>query len=297
MIKQIFFFAFITASLQSFSQLDWKNIQIREAFESPEDHKEAATISYTNPTKGQSSFLINAGIAYDWVLNKEKKKFSISPFFVLNKNNMIDKEQDNYKGGFVFNKKIGTVDANQGKSFFTTWRTTGEFVKNQSDTTNNFFITSYFFVNYSRVDTTTNTPYQHKIYINAYRHFGKGFFYFIGFTAGTEIQYRAKAPKEINEGGIVRGYYDVGLSILKKTGNDDTGDPIAEIAFSNKGRYDLINSTSEKEGYLHLIKVELLVYPTGTRSLSLGFSYNNGSDPIAGIEEQEYYLLALKVKI
>ena len=65
------------------------------------------------------------------------------------------------------------------------------------------------------------------------------------------------------------------------------------LSATHTGRYDIFNSTKRTEGYTQLHRAGVdwyLVYKP--IKLSLGFSFNYGSDPIQGKKEQKYWLLS-----
>lgn len=279
-----------------------KKISVRKGFESLDDRNEPAMLSITLPKNGlPNSYLINAGISYDFSHNRHEKesdtsrikrgkRTDINVFFNLNRNNMIEKEQNSYKLGLAWKIKLFEKKSDRPvKSKYFSWINTGEYLRNVADTTHSLYLTSYI--------ALTQHGDGKVISFNTYKDMGCGFLYYLGWTVGPEYQYKFNTPKESEKGGVLRLYYSTEFRIRKKNGNDKNGKPLLELLLSNKGRYDIGNSTQAREYYLPLIKSELLYFPTGSGDFSLGFSYNSGTDPIAGLRDQNFYLLAMKFKI
>ncbi|QOG01176.1 hypothetical protein [Flavobacterium sp. MDT1-60] len=79
-------------------------ISIKKSFDTKtDDDEKAATLSFTIPKDKENIFKINAGIGFtlDTLINN--KYNAVIGFFVYNKNNQIDKRQENYKLGINHN--------------------------------------------------------------------------------------------------------------------------------------------------------------------------------------------------
>jgi len=280
----------------SFCQKNDKKLMIRKGFESLDDKKDPAMASLTVPQSGSNSYLINAGISYALTklkhLKDKSKKNSTLFSFVLNKNTMIKKEQNNFKLGVTWNYKVGRTDSIKSSYFM--WSNTGAYARNTMDTTHSVYWTSY--ISMIRIKKSKKGE-KTGVFVNAYKPFKSNspWEYFLGWSFGPEYQQKFNSSSEKDIGGVFRAFYTTEFRVRKKI-RDDIGDPIFDLILSNKGRYDLINNTKTKEGYLPLVKFELEYYPTKNTDFSIGFSYNTGSDPIAGLEQQDYYLLAMKFK-
>jgi hypothetical protein len=271
----------------------WGNVQIRKAFVSLDDLNAPATFSFTLPKDGSNSFLVNGGIAYNWVVTQHddstNRKISLVPFFVLNRNTQIAKEQNNYTLGIANGISIGHLSKTSNQYFLL--NNTLQYQRDRMDTSHSLFITSYF----SEVRSSGSG-----IRFNTFKLIRNGLLYFLGWSVGPEFQYKFTSADSSLKGGVGRIFYNVEAHLLQKSYKKGEppglGDPLVELVVTNTGRYDLLNSSYHKEGYLPLFKAELLVYPARSYDFSIGFSYNTGSDPIAGLAKQEYYLLAVKIK-
>jgi len=290
-----------TTSAQSSSDLSskfWDNIKIRKSFESEDDKANPASTSLTIPQDGKSSYLINGAISYSlfkvWNYSENRKdlKMTFAPVFTLNKNTMIDKEQNNYKAGITQNWKLGSYSGLQQKLNYWSWSNTVEYSHDRMDTSHSMIVTSYLSLIHSK---------KNGLYINTYKDIGKGFQYFISVNGGLEFQDKFKSSDSSMKGNMLRGYYNVEARLalkIDKTGVDaKLGQRFIEIGINNTGRYDVLNSTLNREFYLPLFKAEISIYPTMQDAFKVGFSFNTGSDPIAGLAKQQFYLLALQYKL
>lgn len=302
-LKHLFLIVFLfVSSVSIFSQDDgakgfWKKVKIRKGFESKDDNSKPAVLSLTFPKDTASSYLINGGISFRLYTIKHKKdskstKMIFEPFFVFNRNTLIDAEQFNYKLGISNNWKLGQLDKKERKLNYFSLSNAVEYMRDKIDSSHSGILTSY-------LTSINSSSKKGSFYINTPKPIGKkGFFYFLTWAAGIEYQNVFESKDKNEEGSRLRGYYNTGFRIFKKIdplGIDNTmGNKFIEIDVNYTGRYDFINSTSVKEGYLPLFKAELLIYPAMNDRFSIGFSYNSGSDPLNGLADQNFYQLALK---
>lgn len=113
---------------------------------------------------------------------------------------------------------------------------------------------------------------------------------------GNEVQQTMQAYNEAGEGLLLRpvftlsAYFDI---VRKKT---LTPDPLLRIAVDYTGRTDLVNSTDIHEGYTQLWQsgLEWFLVDKPVR-ISLGGSFNYGSDPLRGLAKQQYWLVSLNL--
>jgi hypothetical protein len=272
-------------------------IKIRKAFESLDDKKEPALISATFPEEGKNSYLINAGVSFRLAKvthsDKRSTKMTFEPFFILNRNTLIDEKQKNHKTGIAWNWKWGSY-----KNRNVTYKaltTSAEYMWDKMDTANSIVITSY----YSPIRSCDK---EGSLSLNTYKAFGKhGFLYFVAFTGGLEYQNKIEAKSDELRGSVGRVYYCTEFRLVKKI-PERKGEPASiglkfiELVLSNKGRYDVVNATDKNEGYLPSIKAEISLFPTLDKDLGVSFSYNSGADPINGLKDQDFFLVAVKIK-
>jgi hypothetical protein len=266
------------------------NLKVSKGFQSQDDKSEPAVFSITLPAKGENSYLVNTGIAYDLVrithAGTDNVKTTFSPFVEYNRNTLIDKEQNSYTVGIANNYILGKYTAAQRKVRYFFLDNALSYQRNRADTTHSLIITSYA--------TMVRSGISDAIWLQTPKTVYKGLSYFLSVSAGPEYQYRFEGPDSL-KGGIGRIFYTVEGRLLQKL-HGELGDPFVELRISNTGRYDVLNSSDTKEGYLPLFVPELLIYPSLTYNFSIGFSYNAGSDPIAGLRDQRFFLFVVNFK-
>lgn len=278
----------------------WKNIKIRKAFETKtEDDDKAANLSFTSPKDKPNYFIINAGIGYEFAnMSKESKnnkifKNSFSGFFVYNKNNQIDKEQNNYKLG-VSSNQIFYTDINTSTAIFGS--NTIQYLRNYRDSTHSFLLTSYWH---------PFSKNQNCIKLGGYAQADNLLAYYFLPQIGMEYQNNFEAKKSALKGYDFRGYFSIGGSLLvKKKTYDDSSKLLEknrwtkgiELKVTYDGRISLLKNLDNQDSYAPMFKSEFIFYPTQDNNLSIGLSYNNGSNPIDGIAKQTFWLLAFKFK-
>jgi hypothetical protein len=223
----------------------------------------------------------------------KSRKVSWETFFVINRNTQLKVEQNNFKVGVTTNWKLGHLDKVERKTRYFNWTNTLEYIYSKLDTSNSIAVTSYM----SLINSSIK---KNSFFINTYKDLPKGFQYYSTANAGAEYQQKFLANSENRKGFVSRSYFNVGFKIARKIDPDgidpSLGKRLFELGFTYTVRYDFINTTGFKEGYLSLIKADLILYPTLSSKLSIGLSYNKGTDPLAGLADQEYYLLALRIK-
>jgi hypothetical protein len=292
---------FLGSSQQLFSQSEfWKNVKIRKAFETEtSDDDKAANLSFAFPKSKTDYFLINAGIGYNFYsstkLSKRKSVFknSFSGFFVYNRNNQIDEEQDNYKLGIsssqVFLKNVESMSAIFGLN-------TLEYLRDKYDSSHSVLFTSYWHP-FSKLQNGLN--------IGGYAQNEHIFAYFLSPQIGIEYQNKFQAKQADIEGNVFRGFFGLGGNLLlkKKTYGED-GKLLArnrwkkgvELLVRYDGRVTIFSNIDNIDSYVPIFKAEMNVYPTRDNMFSIGLSYSNGANPIDGLAKQTFWLLAFKFK-
>jgi hypothetical protein len=296
-----------TVFAQSTSVIKDTSLVINKSFESSDDKSEPATVSLSIPNGKSSSFMVNAGIGLQFSkavigsYGQYNSKTTISAFVVGNFNNLISDIQRNYKIGGNYSHLFGHdnitfvsaegVQSVTGINYFTLNHTL-EYTRDLEIPSHSLVYTIYF---------TQNRIKKQKggLYLNEYK--GNGVWQtYIGYNLGFELQDRFVADDPLLKGFILRNYHNAILRVAMRAHDKGIAKafiPFAEFGVNYVGRYEIARSVDKKEGYLYLFKAELSIYPTQSEGFSVSFSYNNGSDPLNGLEKQQFYLLALKFKI
>jgi hypothetical protein len=292
----------------------WDKISIKKSFDTKtDDDEKAATISFTIPKDKENIFKVNAGIGYTLeTLINDKYNNAVTGFFVYNKNNQIDKRQENYKLGinhnfFYFTKnELGIINDNSL-----------EYLNDNVKKAQSLLVLSYLGIRYNK---------EKKLTFESYRDTKSRFAYKLLPKVGLEYQNSYNVALPLEQGYYFRSYFNVGGAILfrKKTVIEETITTISynsigkkvksteskkEVvlpkAFSKKGlelivnyegRNSLLDNFDDNPNYTYFLKGELKLYPIHNDNLSIGLSYNKGENPLEGIEKQEFWMFGLNFK-
>lgn len=302
-------FLTVTVALGQEKKKFFEHIKIRKAFESnTDDDDKAANFSINFPAGGKETYLVNAGVGYSFLDSTWQKKTndhlrmqSFTSFFVFNRNTELEKKQHNFKLGVTY-KRYMAIDDNADKVVIADH--TIEYLRNYNDTTHSAVVTSYWHYFSKRG----------KIKFGGYAQ-GPGLFaHFVNLKVGAEYQQAFIANSENVKGLDARVYYSPSLNILlKKVSYIDEKDPATkkpvkaklprsqwskglELVLSYEGRSSFASTVENNEAYKQFLKAELNAYLTPDNALKLGISYNKGSNPIDGLLDQDFWLVALSWK-
>lgn len=278
----------------------WKKLKVRKAFETEtSDDDKAANLSFTFPKDKPNSFIINAGIGYEFGDKTKKKKngnlykSAFTGFFVYNQNNELDKEQKNYKLGASFSQAF--LDSFETKAHFVEYAL--EYLRDFYDTSHSVLFTSYWYPLLKKPGS---------IVLGGYAQNAKGVLYYLLPQAGIEYQNVFTAKAAADKGYNFRGFFSLGgnLMIKKKTYNLKAKKAYdkafwtygIELKITYEGRVNIANNIASTESYVPMFKGELVFYPTQNNKFTIGLSYTNGTNPLEGLEKQSFWLLAFKFK-
>jgi len=273
----------------SYSQKGWLDkFTIRKTFETKTlDDDKAAVLSFTSPKTKSNSYLVNAGLGYNFVGNTYEK-LNVSAFFVYNINTQTDKKQQNYKLGSTMQNRFKVAPFTY---IFGTHSL--QYVRDYVDTNHSVLLITYW-----------NVWNKSGLKIGSYGGVATSrFFYYIQPQIGLEYQnlIDAKEKKISAKGYDFRGFESIGASFMLR--KDDTlkiGSKYAklkflELTFSYNYRESISRNINGNEKSSYLFKAGLNWYIT--KDISLGASYNKGENPVDGTAKQEYWQLAFQVKL
>lgn len=253
----------------------WNKILIGESMETAEQKESPAQIQITLPKKDSTSWLVNVGVSYDIASSvRNFSKIEIE----YHKNTLTDKKQNNFQTGYglthFFSENPSTFFLNADAKYVYD----GVDVKNSI--ASNLLFSYYGDGDDFKFNTLLNRD--------------KKSFWFLSGFAGTQLQGIIKAKDEAAQGFIVRPLYVLGIQYNFTNKPGHTSKPIFRLWADYTGRYDLINSTSYQEKYTHLFKtggdIFIAYWPV---KVSVGASFNYGSDPIKGLRQQQFWLISL----
>ncbi|RZK17754.1 MAG: hypothetical protein EOO43_13200 [Flavobacterium sp.] len=260
----------IIGMILSMAVYSQNRFKISQSMETADQKEEPAQFQITLPKKDSSSWLVNLGISYKLFKNATRTITKLNVEY--HRNTLTDKKQNNFSSGLGLAVLLG------GKE--TEW-----------------FLNSDLKYIYDDIDTA------HSAAMNLlFTLMGKGgpvnkFLYNPGNTsrfqispfAGIQLQDILKAKNVNNKGFILRPIVKIAMyyDLLKK---DEA--PSVRFSADYTGRSDVVNNSKTIEGYTHLFKTGaewFLAYKPFR--VSLGASFNYGSDPIKGLKQQQYWLL------
>lgn len=275
----------------------WDKIEIKKSFDSKVDKAKPAILSFTIPTGSKNYFTINGGVAYrisKLGTGPLSKKTKLDIFSVYNRNNQIKKEQNNFKAGFSLEKKYLFIDENLiPRNFKLEVNFSNEFNRDWIDTTNSFlsllYVEPYFRIaeKFKFSEPVMSKSGNMLSYLKA--------------IPGLEYQNKFDVPVSDNKGSLTRLYfaasYEWYLRWRQKPGdvNSDWVNMI-ELSANYTYRNDFYNNTGKKEGYLPLLVFSAALYPFRNDNISFGATYQKGSDPVNGIDDQEFWQFVFKFK-
>ncbi len=290
----------------------WDKISIKKSFDTKtDDDQKAATISFTIPKDKENIFKVNAGIGYtlDTLINN--KYNAVTGFFVYNKNNQIDKRQENYKLG-----------VNHNFIYFTK-NDLGIINDNSLEYINDNVKKAQSLIALSSLSIRSNKG---KLILESYAARNSIFAYKLLPRVGLEYQNSYDVALPLEQGYYIRSYFNVGGAILfrKKTVIEETITTISynsigkkvksseskkevvlpkgfskkglELIVNYEGRNSLLDNFDDNPNYTYFLKGELKLYPIDNDNLSIGLSYNKGENPLEGIEKQEFWMFGINFK-
>lgn len=278
-------------------KLVWPLLSIREAFEDVSDKQKPAKGTITWQEGEKPTFMLNAGLALSLnrFCNKETEKESrmtFSLFAVYNRNTLIKKYQELFKTGGSMEYRFGKT--REESNAYGYWNNAVQYVNNIKDTSKSVLITSYI------------SPFRNSIkkkpgvFLNSQQHLFDRFGILLSPQAGLEYQNTFTAKAKKNEGNVLRSNVSSSVSLLimkkDKATKPDAWPKMFEIRASYTMRNEILNTTGVKDSYIPLFKADLIYYPFFNSNVSLALTYSDGSDPVAGLPEQKFWILSLQIR-
>ncbi|TGD59513.1 hypothetical protein [Flavobacterium humi] len=281
-------------------QVFLKRIAISESMETYEQIGEPAQLQFTFPKDKQESYVINLGVSYQ--LNKpenteveERWKTKVKAEF--HKNTLLEKEQENLEAGYQGQWRFSKVPDSTKTMLYVIFdpKYAYDGIENRSSLVSNMMFTM----------TSTTSSF---LKFNRDNSFGKRVNFVPTFFLGAQLQDNFKASDENKEGFILRPVFSGsaalyfnkpekrGVLTLDGTKKEKPQEGIVKLSVTYTGRKDMINNTANDEGYTSLLKAKAEVFLLNTPiRVTIGGSFNKGSDPMKGLAKQEYWLLSLNV--
>lgn len=278
---------------KALSQADttfWDRILISESLETAEKKQKPAQFMVTFPKDQPASWLINLGASYKI---DDVFKYGIFKGVVeYHKNTLVDKEQNNFQVGLGLTDKIISIT----ESDFYSKTDLEKSIYMDADlkyvydgiAIKNSFASTVLFSYYREADFGTN--------VNSYSWYNKhrqGLF--LSFYGGVQSQGIFNAKDKDAKGLIIRPLYILGLQ-YQFTSAKENMKPIGRLSLDYTGRVDAVNTSEYKENYTHLFKAGADIFIAyDPVKVSIGGSFNYGSDPLKGLAKQQFWLLSLNI--
>lgn len=278
-------------------------VQLRQSFSSAATRPKPAAFTYTNPEGKPASYLIDAALGLTYPIGQSANAPILGLIGELHRNTLVEQQQYTIQGGATmewftnpnFNSMGGDSSGTAVLNF------TGEYKDNRIKEAGSELI----IVEATLLGLPKNPS---RFYPNTVVSLGKfntdissgsilDFYY--SPSIGIEQENRFRAKTEDDKGNIVRGFAKLYAGVRPfPVFFESRLKP--EIFADLEHRYDAVNTTGISGRSHPLSKVGInfiLIGNNGSKFAKLEFSYNNGSNPAEGLEDQRYYLVALKVKI
>ncbi len=283
-MKRIYLFFICTISLLTVdAQVPipfWKRVKVSQSMETAEAKEEPAQLQLTAPQKDSTSWLFNMGISYSLLKGSQNGKLKITSEY--HKNTLTDSKQDNFSFGFKYYQRL-TPDASSCLFMSVDPQYEHDAIGKTQSIAGNLLFTYY-------------NDKAGQFHMNSHNYFGR-FALKPSIYAGIQMQDVVAAANDSSTGLIIRPiataslYFDIIKDPMVRPRL-----PLLRFSLDYIARTDASNSTLKKEGYTDLLKIGVewfLVY--SPVRVSIGGSFNNGSDPLKGLAKQQYWLISLNI--
>lgn len=271
----------------------YKNITLRQSFDSKTDKAKPANITYTNPDDGDESWLVNIALGYDLTPDSEEI-IIINPYIEYHRNSLVDKEQYNWETGVfaewqtqdIFTKKwspvlIGAVRYNDDR------------IGGVQSLMSNLYFTPLFRGKGMKPEFfwLPNTAVK----------LGKAFRFIYTPYLGLETENRIQTDNSDASGSIYRGYFSISSTVVFFPDHEVLKDRL-EIDLDWQYRYILGENVAAitQDDYRYFnISFNYILYRAsdGKRIVKLGIDYTTGENPAKNFQDQTFYALSLKVRL
>lgn len=265
------------------------HVKIRQSMETAETREEPAQLQLTLPKNDSNTIQLDLGVSV--TLNSPSANFLSKVIGEYHRNTQIDAPQNNIQVGYAYNWDAIRSKKQRSDVFVAgTLKYVYDGIQIKNSLFTDLLLTIY----------NDNTDHLHWNAPNRFQ--GSHLSFLLSPYVGIQAQDLFRAEKEESRGFILRPLFDL-ATILDYNRNkpEDVADPnkMFELSLKYVGRSDVVNKTSNKENYTHLFKAAIsYFFPYKDRKsakISLGLSYNNGSDPAKGLLDQQYWLMSLNL--
>lgn len=268
--------------------------KLRNSFESLDVKKDPAIISFTSPQNGKQSFLVDASMS----LGITNSKSNITNFIIeYHRNTLIEKEINNYQVGVgqeLLVNKNSKKDPSNIRSTYYNWNV--KYSSNPKSNTEGIICSGQISWKFDKIRKNGD----HKLLWNPNKQItGK---YLSGFytpTLGFEYQNNVKSDSTDLKGNVIRGTLGFSFTLSPSKNDSELGymPSFLEYFMNFTYRQNLINTTKVTQSQYTQLSTGFNFRLTNDNKAKISLSYNKGSNPIQQLALQEYYLIALTIKI
>jgi hypothetical protein len=274
----------------------FERMELRESFGSAATRNDPVRLHFTLPKDDEASYAIDGalGLPFFDVLLSSRLNLTGKIIGEYHRNTLLDEEQFNWQAGF--STTLRTRIHRNANNTYTQWLFTPTFKysRNVLDTSNS--------VSYT-MDIIPFRTGEKGVNLNTYTIRGnRSIIALVSINPAFEFQHHYSAAQNSNNGNILRpilkSQYSLGGN-KKRFPTTRMVEPIKtwEASVDYTIRYALINSTQNSEKFTSLLETGVDYYfTTAPISVAFGISFNYGSDPLQGLNKQQFWLATISIQ-
>lgn len=295
-LEQLYKRKYIPQKKETYLQQLFKGLSIRQSFGSEEARREPAKFQFTVPKNDKNSFLIDGAIGaplFSDMTIFQTWRMSGKLVGEYHRNNQVDLEQFNWQLGYssALRTKLRTNSNDTRTSFH--FSPTAKFTRNVIDSVSAIvFVTDFSLFRSGSKGLNFNTYTFSK---------NKRLIHLASLSPSFEYQNNFVAKYEILEGAILRPVLKAQYSLFgnKRRPGEAMIVPVKTFAvfIDYTARYDAVNTTGIREKFTDQLVTGADYYLLSKPiEVTLGFSFNYGSNPLEGLPKQQFWLFTLSIQ-
>jgi hypothetical protein len=281
---------------KGFFDMVFERMELRESFGSAATKNEPVRLHFTLPKDGEASYAIDGALGLPFFDVPLSSTLNLTGKVIgeYHRNTLLDEQQFNWQAGF--STTLRTKIRHNANNTYTQWLFTPTFKysRNVLDTSNSLSYT---------MDIIPFRTGEKGINLNTYTIRGnRSIIALVSINPAFEFQHHYSAAQKDNNGDILRpilkSQYSLGGN-KRRSPATTMVEPIKtwEASVDYTIRYALINSTQNREKFTYLLETGLDYYfVTAPISVAFGISFNYGSDPLQGLNKQQFWLATISIQ-
>ncbi len=275
----------------------FQSLELRQSFGSAGLRSSPVRFQLTVPQHENASYLIDGGIGLPVINVEVGKSLNVDGKIIAeyHRNTLIDEEQYNWQTGFSSTLRTKIKRSAGNTRYSQLYLTpTIKYSRNLIDTANSLLFT---------MDVIPFRSAAQGLNLNTYTIRGnRKLIHMLSLNPGIEFQSNFSAKSDSNNGTILRPLIKLQYLLAGNRNRRPAELMISpektwEASVDYTSRYALLNSTLTVEKFSQLLRTGVDYYfLTNPVSVSFGFSFNYGSDPLQGLKKQHFYLATLSLQ-